>query len=230
VLGTAAYLSPEQARGEEAGPASDIYSLGVCAYQFLTGRLPHEYASLTELALKQQQDPVAPVIEYRPEVPAELDDAVRVALERDPDARYLSALEMARAIEAGMRGEATAGTQRLGMSDDDMTQALDDTAATRAMPRTTIGPSPTRVHEVPPTPEPVQAARVRRGERAEAQRAARRRRWGSFLALLAAIGAIAVVAIALLSSASESSVDPVDTGDLQQQIDGLRDFISQHSR
>jgi len=44
VLGTAAYLSPEQARGDEAGPPSDIYSLGVCAYQFLTGRLPHEYS------------------------------------------------------------------------------------------------------------------------------------------------------------------------------------------
>src|SRR5687767_13239700 len=107
VLGTAAYLSPEQARGEEAGPASDVYSLGVCAYQFLTGRLPHEYGSLTELALKQQQDPVAPVSEYRPEVPPELDDAVRVALERDPDARYQSGLEMAEAIEAGLHGEAT---------------------------------------------------------------------------------------------------------------------------
>jgi eukaryotic-like serine/threonine-protein kinase len=228
VLGTAAYLSPEQARGEEAGPASDIYSLGVCAYQFLTGRLPHEYASLTELALKQQQDPVAPVTDYRPEVPAELDEAVRVALERDPDARYASALEMAEAIESGMHGEATAATQRLGMSDYDMTQALDDTAATRAMQRTSVGPSPTRVHEVPPTPQPV--TRARRDERAAAHRAAQRRRWGSFLALLAAIAAIAVVAIALLSSSSGSSVDPVDTGDVQQQIDGLRDFISEHSR
>jgi eukaryotic-like serine/threonine-protein kinase len=114
VLGTAAYLSPEQARGEEAGPASDIYSLGVCAYQFLTGRLPHEYASLTELALKQQQDPVAPVTDYRPEVPRELDEAVRVALERDPDARYSTALEMAEAIEAGThRGDTAARHERL---------------------------------------------------------------------------------------------------------------------
>jgi eukaryotic-like serine/threonine-protein kinase len=230
VLGTAAYLSPEQARGEEAGPASDIYSLGVCAYQFLTGRLPHEYASLTELALKQQQDQVPPLREYRPEVAPELDDVVRVALERDPDARYSSALEMAEAIEAGMHGEATAATQRLGTSDYDMTQALDDTAATRAMPRTTLGPTPTRVQTAPPTPQPVQPARARRDERADAQRAARRRRWGSFLALLAALAAIAIVAIALLSSSSGSSVDSVNKPDAQQQIDSLRDFIQQNSR
>jgi eukaryotic-like serine/threonine-protein kinase len=230
VLGTAAYLSPEQARGEESGPASDIYSLGVCAYQFLTGRLPHEYASLTELALKQQQDPVARISDHRPEVPAALDDAVRVALERDPDARYASALQMAEAIDAGRRGEATAATQRLGTSDHDMTQALDDTAATRAMPRTTIGPSRARVHEAPPTPQPAQAVRASRDERSAAERAARRRRWGSFLALLAAIAAIAVVAIALLSSSSQSSVEPVDADDVQQQIDGLRDFISEHAR
>ena len=136
VLGTAAYLSPEQARGEEAGPASDIYSLGVCAYQFLTGRLPHEYASLTELALKQQQDPVDPVSDYRPEVPPELDDAVRLALERDPADRYSTALEMAEAIEAGARGEVTAATQRLAMTDYDATRAMDDTSATQALPRT----------------------------------------------------------------------------------------------
>jgi eukaryotic-like serine/threonine-protein kinase len=229
VLGTAAYLSPEQARGEEAGPPSDIYSLGVCAYQFLTGRLPHEYASLTELALKQQQDPVDPVTDYRPEVPPELDEAVRVALERDPDARYASALEMAEAIEAGRRGEATEATQRLGMSDLDMTEAIDQTAATRAMQRTNVGPSPTRVQQAV-TPAPVQTARARRDERDAARRAANRRRWGTFLALLAAIAAVAIVAIALLSSSGNGSVDSVQRPDVQQQIDGLRDFIESHSR
>jgi eukaryotic-like serine/threonine-protein kinase len=229
VLGTAAYLSPEQARGEEAGPASDIYSLGVCAYQFLTGRLPHEYASLTELALKQQQEPVAPIADYRPEVPPELDDAVRLALERDPAARYSSALEMAEAIEAGARGEATAATQRLAVTDYDATRAMDDTAATQALPRTQYrAPQPTRVQEAAP-PLAAAPARARRDDRA-ARQAAGRRRLGGFLALLAAIAAIAVVAVALLSSSGGTSVQPIDTGDAQQQIDELRDFIRENSQ
>ena len=229
VLGTAAYLSPEQARGEEAGPASDIYSLGVCAYQFLTGRLPHEYTSLTELALKQQQDPVAPITDYRPEVPPELNDAVRLALERDPAARYSSALEMAEAIEAGARGEGTAATQRLAVTDYDATQAIDETSATRALPRTEYrGPQPTRVQDVAP-PLTAAPARARRDDRDAARRAGRRR-FGGFLALLAALAAIVVVAVALLSSSGGSSVQPVDTGDAQQQIDGLRDFIQEHSQ
>nr|MBA2792951.1 serine/threonine protein kinase [Thermoleophilaceae bacterium] len=104
VLGTAAYLSPEQARGDEAGPPSDIYSLGVCAYQFLTGRLPHEYSSLTELALKQQEEEVEPITDLRPEVSPELDRAIRIALERDAEARYGSTLDMARSVEAGLHG------------------------------------------------------------------------------------------------------------------------------
>jgi serine/threonine protein kinase len=228
VLGTAAYLSPEQARGEEAGPASDIYSLGVCAYQFLAGRLPHEYASLTELALKQQQEPVVPITEYQPEVPPELDDAVRLALERDPDSRYSSALEMSEAIEAGLRGDTTAATERFAMYDEDATQVVDDTAATRAMERTSMAPA-TRVQDVP-RGRTVQEARAHRDERADARRAARRRRFGTFVALLAALAAIAVVAIALLSSSGGGGVDSVDTGEVQQQIDGIRDFIEENSR
>src|SRR5215211_3627223 len=139
VLGTAAYLSPEQARGEEAGPASDIYSLGVCAYQFLSGRLPHEYSSLTELALKQQEQHVEPITAHRPEVPRELDQAIRLALERDPKMRYSSAIEMARAIEGGAEGESTAATQALAATDF----GRDQTAATRAM-RTPAAPTPRR--------------------------------------------------------------------------------------
>src|SRR5215217_1625567 len=182
VLGTAAYLSPEQARGDEAGPASDTYSLGVCAYQFLTGRLPHEYASLTELALKQQQDAVVPITEYRPEVPRELDEAVRLSLEREPAARYASALEFAHAIDAGLQGERTAATERLALTDADATRSMEATSATRAMPRT----EPARERTAPP------AARPRHDDRA-ARRAATRRRWATFLALLAVVAAIAAV-------------------------------------
>ena len=57
VLGTAAYLSPEQARGEPAGPASDLYALGVVSYQLMAGQLPYEAASLTDLARLQESGP-----------------------------------------------------------------------------------------------------------------------------------------------------------------------------
>ena len=226
ILGTAAYLSPEQARGDEAGPASDIYSLGVCTYQFLTGRLPHEYASLTELALKQQQDAVAPVREYRPEVPPALDQAVRLALEPDPGYRYASALDMAEALEAGLHGESTEVTRRL--TDDEAyeaTRALDDTAATRAMSATRVVPpsGPPPAARVPA--EPVE----RRPSREDARRAAARRRWGIFLALLAVLAAVVVVVLALTST-SGGGVDAPSSNDVEQQIQELRDFIQDNTR
>jgi serine/threonine protein kinase len=227
VLGTAAYLSPEQAHGDEAGPASDIYSLGVCAYQFLSGRLPHEYTSLTELALKQQQDAIAPIADYRPEVPPELDEAVRVCLERDPSARYASALELGHALEAGLHGERTGATERLAPSDTDATRALESTSATRAMPRTA---------SVPPSAEPARVAtpappaRTRRDERAAARRSATRRRWATFLALLAVLAALAAVAVALLSADNGSGAQPVNQDQVENQIQGLRDFLREHTQ
>src|SRR5581483_1207232 len=83
VLGTAAYLSPEQARGEEAGPRADIYSLGVVAYQLLSGRLPYEASSLSELALKQQRESPLPLNQLNARVPRELAHAVALALALD---------------------------------------------------------------------------------------------------------------------------------------------------
>jgi serine/threonine-protein kinase len=218
VLGTAAYLSPEQARGEEVGPASDTYSLGVCAYQFLTGRLPHEYTSLTELALKQQQEVVQPIRDFRPEVPAELDEAVRLCLEREPGARYRSALEMAEAVEAGLHGEVTDATQRL-----ELTSVEED--ATRALPRTAYVPAAPGYAE-PAYAEPIPASPARR-ERAEK----RNRRWGTFFALLLVLAAIAAVGAALIASnKGGNGVSPVNEDQVQQQIDGLRQFLEDNTK
>jgi serine/threonine-protein kinase len=104
VLGTAAYLAPEQARGEEAGPSADLYALGVVTYQLISGRLPYEAASLTELALKQQQEAPPTLDTLVAAVSAELADAVAIALALDPRERYETALEMRHGLSDGARG------------------------------------------------------------------------------------------------------------------------------
>jgi eukaryotic-like serine/threonine-protein kinase len=227
VLGTAAYLSPEQARGQEAGPASDTYSLGVCTYQFLTGRLPHEYSSLTELALKQQEHAVEPITVHRPEVPPALDQAVRLCLQRDPAARYASTLDLAEALEAGLRGEDTAATRALASGElgEDATQALDElTAATQALRTRGMQTAPPPPARTPPPAAP------RRAERRREQPARRRRRLGTFLTLLAVLMAAAAVALAVIAASDNGGgASPIDTDDVQQQIEELKQFLRDNS-
>jgi serine/threonine-protein kinase len=224
VLGTAAYLSPEQATGEEAEAPSDIYSLGVCAYQFLTGRLPHEYSSLTELALKQQRDTVVPITDFRPDVPPELDRAIRVALERDPAQRYASALDMAAALDAGARGEDTAATRAFSTSS---TQLLGDdpaTDATQALPATRM---PTRA------PRRAEPPAVMPPPRPERQRPEKKKSSGGrakFVAL-ALILILAAVAIAILvSGSSGSGYTDINAGSPRDQAQELINYIREHRR
>jgi len=107
VLGTAAYLAPEQARGERVTAAADIYSLGVVVYEALTGRLPHEGASLPELLLKRERDKPTPVRAHDPEVPAELESAITQSLAHEPEQRPASAAALGRQLALALPGAAT---------------------------------------------------------------------------------------------------------------------------
>jgi len=173
VVGTAAYLSPEQVRGEEATPATDVYALGVVLYQFLTGRLPYEGSTLAELAVRQQNEKPLPPSTYNDDVPETLGAAVLRALEGDPNRRYASASELAGGLALGMQGEdvtlpmeaGTAATNVLGSETG--TRRLDQTAQTEyrpAHPSATRRPAPRAPRQQPappPIPVPTQAKRKR---------------------------------------------------------------------
>jgi len=232
VLGTAAYLSPEQATGAESTPASDIYSLGVCAYQFLSGRLPHEYGSLTELALKQQNESVPSIREFRPEVPEALDRAIRVCLERDPAARYTSALDMAEAVEAGLRGDQSEVTQVLERTGILGAGAVDPDA-TQAMPRTQMGrmdPLPPRTGRMDPVPAPAAAAA---GAAARQRQPAKRKSRGQGLRRLAValIVALAIVAVILVvTNGGGTNKGPVNSSNVHGQINGLKQLVEDNEK
>ena len=107
VLGTAAYVAPEQAAGERVTAAADIYSLGVVLYELLAGKPPLTAQSLPELVAKQQEHAIKPVGERRREVPPALEAAVMHCLERDPAARPPSAAALAHELQGGSPGAAT---------------------------------------------------------------------------------------------------------------------------
>ena len=98
LLGTAAYLAPEQVAGADATPASDVYALGAVLYELLTGRTPYTFGSLAELAAKQMSGVITPVRDVAPSVPPELEAAVMHALAREPSFRPGSAAELAQEL------------------------------------------------------------------------------------------------------------------------------------
>ena len=136
IVGTAQYLSPEQARGEPVDPRSDLYSLGIVMYELLTGSVPFTGDSPVEIAMKHLSATAPPPSEVREGVPRELDLVVMRALAKDPDDRYASAEEMDADLERIQRG--------LGVSPRTTEAATAVIAAPSAMP-TMISNAPTRV-------------------------------------------------------------------------------------
>lgn len=98
VLGSAHYISPEQASGTHIGPASDIYSFGIVTYEMLTGALPFTGESALGVAMRHVNDEVPAPSVLNPEVPEALDAVVARATAKDPRDRFRDATEMSRAL------------------------------------------------------------------------------------------------------------------------------------
>jgi hypothetical protein len=99
ILGTVTYMSPEQVKGKRLDPRSDIFSLGVVLYQMTTGSLPFKGETAAELISSILRDSPSPVTEIRHELPNHLGRIVRRCLEKDPDRRYQSALDLRNELE-----------------------------------------------------------------------------------------------------------------------------------
>jgi beta-lactam-binding protein with PASTA domain len=199
VIGTAQYLSPEQARGDEVTAASDTYAVGIVLYEMLTGRVPFDGGPPVAVAMKQISDePVSPRI-VEPSVPRELEAVVLRALAKRPSERYRTAEEMSRAL-AGARAaiDGSGGTTRV--------------IPAAGQPTRVMGP-PTGATRVAPPPPPAEAPPSRR-------------RWPLVAGILVILLAIAAGAFVFLGGdeARAVTIPPVQGQSAAQAEQALRDL------
>jgi beta-lactam-binding protein with PASTA domain/predicted Ser/Thr protein kinase len=173
IMGTAQYLSPEQAQGHAVTATSDIYSIGVMLYEMLAGRLPFEGDSAVAVALKHLSEQPAPLTQWRPDVHPALEAVVMAALAKDPAHRWQSAEDLAAGLEAA-RTQIEAGSN-----------GGQDTAGFAAIPM------PTAATEVAGGPAPVALV--------EDPEPKRERRWPWYAIGALALALVAVLAYIILS-------------------------------
>jgi serine/threonine-protein kinase len=192
IMGTAQYLSPEQAQGHAVTATSDVYSIGVMLYEMLAGRLPFDGDSAVAVALKHLSEPPVPISQWRPDVHPALEAVVMAALAKDPSQRWQSAEDFAAGLEAA-RTQIQAGPN-----------GGQDTASFTAIPMPAAGD--TAPTQYAPDTAPVLAP-VDEPER-------RRRPWWWWAIGLLALALLGVLLFLILSGvlATEKSEVPRVTG------------------
>lgn len=200
VLGTAHYVSPEQTRGQDLGPTSDIYSLGVVMYECATGRVPFDGDDAISVALKQVNELPVPPSQINPGVDPALERIILKCMEKDPANRFQSADELREILNAYATGRAVdvaeptrviSGAVPMGGMGATETHVMSD--ATQALVRP-AGASPSvtaagpRVPSQAGTSRPINYDEPKKGN------------GGKIAAIV--IGAIAVIAIAVFAASS----------------------------
>ncbi len=178
IIGTAQYLSPEQAKGSAVDQRSDVYSVGVVLYEMLTGKVPFTGDTALEIAMKHLSEVPVPPSEQREDVPDDLDLVVLRALAKDPEDRYQTAEEMDADLARVARG--------LGVAPEtaDAATAVLAGAGISGAP-TIIAPRPTKV--APPQPPARTPPAAYYGYEGPPRRS--RSIWPWLLALLLLVGA-----------------------------------------
>ncbi|HEV2951473.1 MAG TPA: Stk1 family PASTA domain-containing Ser/Thr kinase [Actinomycetota bacterium] len=205
IMGTAQYLSPEQARGAPVTAASDLYSVGIVLYEMLTGKTPFTGDTPIEIAMKHLNEPPRPPSELRSEITPELDQIVLRALAKDANERYQSAEEFSAdldRVEAGIpvSPETTAAATAIltGVPATDATQVLPPDAGTRVLP-----PRPTAPARRPPGYPPDYGYR---------EPSRRRRRWVPWLLALLFVAAAAAAGWYVYSQIQDERNEPKPVG------------------
>ncbi len=129
ILGTAHYISPEQAMGEPVGPASDFYSLGVVLYEMLTGELPYDADTPLGIAMKHVNGHLRPPREIDPSIPGGINAITCRLLAKDPEDRYASDAELIGDLE-----RVAAGLEPASATTEMMARAMPTTAPTLVAP------------------------------------------------------------------------------------------------
>lgn len=155
LIGTPAYMSPEQCKGLDTSPVSDIYSLGIILYEMLTGGVPFEAETPLSVLQKHITDPVPILREHRTDLPVAFEEVIARALAKEPEDRYQSAVAFADALNEAIKAEGgiPISISEAAFAEEDETVQPTVVMEEASEPDPTT--QPTEVMEPEPEPDPI---------------------------------------------------------------------------